>query len=144
MSDRFFLDTNIFVYSFDNEDTEKQGIARHLINDALQNGKGIISSQVVQEFLNAALQKFDEPIAVQDAKTYLDTVLAPLCEIYPDPEYYKQGIDIHITTKYSFYDSLILAAAQRGNCRILYTEDLQAGQTMGTVTIVNPFTIIDR
>ena len=139
MSDSYFLDTNIFVYSFDSEDTLKQRIARNLINDALRTGNGIISSQVVQEFLHVALQKFAEPLSVQDAKTYLDTVLIPLCEIYPDPEFYKQGMDIHMTTNYSFYDSLILAAAQRGNCRVLYSADLQAGQTVGPVTILNPF-----
>jgi predicted nucleic acid-binding protein len=139
MSDRFFLDTNIIVCSFAGADGKKQRIAQKLINDALQSGKGIVSSQVVQEFLHVALQKFAEPLTIQDAKTYLDTVLDPLCEIYPNPDFYKQGIDIHATTGYSLYDSLILAAAQTGNCGVLYSEDLQAGQTVGSTTIVNPF-----
>ena len=133
------MDTNIFVYSFDGEDAEKRGIARKLIDDSLQTGKGIVSFQVVQEFINVALQKFAQPLSIQDAKTYLDTVLMPLCDVYPNHDFYSQGIDIHTTTGYSFYDSLILAAAQRGNCRILYSEDLQAGQTVGSTTIVNPF-----
>ena len=50
-------------------------------------------------------------------------------------------MDIHITTMYSFYDSLILASAQRGGCRILYSEDLQNGQTVGSVTILDPFAV---
>ena len=133
------MDTSIFIYSFDAEAAEKQRIARKLINDSLQNGRGIISAQVMQEFLNVSLQEFAEPLAVRDAKTYLDTVLAPLCEIYPDADLYKLGIDIHATTGYSFYDSLILAAAQRGNCGILYSEDLRADQMVGSTRIVNPF-----
>jgi predicted nucleic acid-binding protein len=52
MSDRFFIDTNVFIYSFDSGSSAKAKLARELIQDALDSGKGVISYQVVQEFLN--------------------------------------------------------------------------------------------
>jgi predicted nucleic acid-binding protein len=59
MSAKYFLDTNVFVYSFDASQHSKQEVALALIGDALQSGLGIISTQVIQEFLNVATRKFD-------------------------------------------------------------------------------------
>ncbi len=139
MNDKFFLDTNIFVYSFDDLNQAKKQKAGSLINKALKRGIGIISTQVIQEFFNVALHKFENPFTIQDSKSYLDTVLLPLCEIYPDIDYYKTGLDLHTTTGYSFYDALIITAAQRSDCNILYSEDLQDGHRIGKLTIINPF-----
>ena len=58
MSDRFFIDTNIFVYTFDHVNNNKKAIARSLIQNALSSGEGVISYQVIQEFLNVATRKF--------------------------------------------------------------------------------------
>ena len=63
----YFLDTNIFVYSFDSTAPGKQNIATDLIQDALKSQRGVISSQVVQEFLNVALWKFARPMNASDA-----------------------------------------------------------------------------
>ncbi|MBV8802902.1 MAG: hypothetical protein JO131_08090 [Gammaproteobacteria bacterium] len=71
MSVNFFLDTNIFVYSFDSCDKAKQKISMHLINQALDSQHGMISYQVIQEFLNAAIRKFVKPLSMDDAKYYL-------------------------------------------------------------------------
>jgi predicted nucleic acid-binding protein len=77
MSDRFFLDTNIFVYSFDRSAVMKAQKATQLIRNALKTQKGIISYQVVQEFFNVALRKFFEPMKADDAEQYLGTVFRP-------------------------------------------------------------------
>jgi predicted nucleic acid-binding protein len=139
MSDKFFIDTNIFVYCFDDRQPEKKVRALALISDALQTGKGIISWQVMQEFLNVSTRKFATPLKSEDAKVYLQKVLHPLCQVFPDLDLYCTALDIQTRTEYSFYDSLIIAGAMRGGCTILYTEDLHTGHQVDRVKFVNPF-----
>ncbi len=140
MSGNFFIDTNIFVYTFDDRNPAKQARARALIREGMTSGHGMISYQVVQEFLNVASRKFETPLSPQDQRLYLDTVLQPLCEIFPSMELYQRGIGIAAQYGYAFYDSLIIAAALGADCTTLYSEDMQDGQTIEQLTIVNPFT----
>ena len=139
MSDRLFLDTNIFIYSFDETQPEKKNRSRDLITDALVKGNAIISTQVIQEFLNVATHKFVKPFTPTDAKEYLQKVLNPLCQIYPDLGLYEDSLDLQNETGYSFYDSLVLTAALRGECNYFISEDLHAGQYVRSMRIVNPF-----
>jgi len=139
MNAKHFLDTNVFVYSFDQSQPGKRERALTLIAEALQSGDGLISTQVIQEFLNVATRKFTTPMKMADCQAYLIKVLHPLCQVYPDLALYEASLDIQQETGYSFYDSLILAGAQRGGCAILYSEDLQTGQQVRGVQIVNPF-----
>lgn len=139
MSDKFFLDTNIFVYSVDSLEPIKKFHSRALITDAINNGKGIISWQVIQEFLNVSSRKSLTAIEPQDIQAYLQKILNPLCQIYPDVILYQEALEIMDLTHYHFYDSLILASAIKGECSILYSEDLQNGQLIKGVKVVNPF-----
>jgi predicted nucleic acid-binding protein len=139
MSAKYFIDTNVFVYSFDNSHPAKKERSVELIQDALQTGSGIISTQVVQEFLNVATQKFAVPMKSEDARAYLRLVLNPLCQIYPGITQYDSCLELRSETGYSFYDSLILAAAIQGGCEILYSEDLQDRQQVRGVRIENPY-----
>lgn len=139
MHDRFFLDTNIFIYTFDNREPKKQARAQDLVSDALTRGRGVISYQVVQEFLSVATQKFANPLSESDALLYLDRVLGPLCEVLPTLALYRHTIGLAARWKYPFYDSLIIAAALQSECKILYSEDLQHGQEVEGVTLMNPF-----
>jgi len=139
MSAKYFIDTNVFVYSFDNSQPAKKERSVELIQDALQTGSGIISTQVVQEFLNVATQKFAVPMKSEDARAYLRLVLNPLCQIYPGITQYDSCLELRSETGYSFYDSLILAAAIQGGCEILYSEDLQDRQQVRGVRIENPY-----
>jgi len=139
MSVNFFLDTNIFVYSFDSREKTKQRISMDLINQALDTQKGMISYQVIQEFLNVATRKFVKPLSIDDAKSYLQKVLDPLCQIYPNINIYNEALSLAKRTGYSFYDSLILASAFAGDCKEIYTEDLQDGHHITGLTIINPF-----
>ena len=136
---RYFLDTNIIVYSFDAQNPDKQQRARQLIHDALTQNCGCISYQVVQEFCNVATRKFATPMSEQDCREYLAQVLMPLCEVYPGSEFYRQALVIQERWKYSFYDSLIINAANLAGCQILYSEDLQHGQQILGTSIQNPF-----
>ncbi len=139
MNGRFFLDTNILVYTFDSRFPEKQQKARRLVSDALATQEGIISSQVVQEFLNVASRKFSKPLTWADCRRCLDEVLTPLCEIFPSVDLYQQTIDLAERWGYSFYDSLVIAAALEGGCKILYSEDLQHQQTIQNRNRSHPF-----
>ncbi len=139
MKDKYFLDTNIFVYSFNSGSPDKQSIARNLIQTALREQTGSISSQVIQEFLNVSTKMFDPPLASEDCKKYLNTVLAPLCEVFTSIDLYRKTIEISDRWKYSFYDSMIISAALYTGCTILYSEDMQHKQNIQTLTIVDPF-----
>jgi len=140
MNGKFFLDTNVIVYCFDQESPGKRKTAFELVERALSSGHGMISYQVVQEFFNVATRKFAKPLSFADCRTYLNRVLSPLCMIFPSIAFYDRGIDIAERHGYSIYDSLIVSAAVDGGCSTLFSEDLQHGHTIWNLTIVNPFT----
>jgi predicted nucleic acid-binding protein len=139
MSDKYFLDTNIFVYCFDDSNKKKQKKAQALVESALTDRRGTISSQVIQEFLNVATRKFTTPMSSSDAEAYLNAVLSPLCEVYANLPLYKEALSIRNEIGCAFYDALIIAAAVLTECRWLYSEDLNSGQKIRGVTIKNPF-----
>jgi predicted nucleic acid-binding protein len=139
MSDRFFLDTNIFVYSFDRAAVAKSRRATQLIRTALKTQKGTISYQVVQEFLNVALQRFAQPMKVDEAEQYYSTTLRPLLSIHSSQALYLDALHLQSKYRLSWYDSLIVAAATQAQCQLLMTEDLQHGQQFGDLRIENPF-----
>jgi len=143
MNDKFFMDSNILIYTFDSQSLSKQIKARELVATALKTQRGIISFQVIQEFLNVATRKFKIPLTVQEAERYIEQVLTPLCEVFANMALYIKAIKLVKEWQYSFYDSLIIAAALQAECKILYTEDLQHGQVIDSIlTIQNPFQII--
>jgi len=139
MSDKYFIDTNVFIYSFDQSQRTKQERSLQLIQSGLQTGLGIISTQVIQEFLNVATRKFAVPMKPEDSKAYLRLILNPLCQVYPDLSLFESGLDLQTETGYSFYDSLILSAAIRSGCNFLFTEDMQDSQEIHGVLIKNPY-----
>ena len=141
MKDKFFLDTNILIYSFDASQPQKQKIARNLIKVGLDQGIGSISYQVIQEFLNVATRKFAIPLSYQDSRIFLSTVLEPLCEVYASIDLFHRTLEMVEQWKYSFYDTLIIAAALQNNCSLLYSEDLQDGQNIHELKIINPFKV---
>ena len=139
MNDKIFIDTNILVYSFDHSAPEKKNHAQEIISRCLVNRSGIISFQVVQEFLNVASKKFVKPLSPEDCRKYLTAILAPLCEIFSSIELYQKALAIMARYQYSFYDSLIIGAALHANCTLLFSEDLQHDQQIESLKIQNPF-----
>jgi predicted nucleic acid-binding protein len=140
MPAEFFLDTNVFVYSFDARARAKRARARELVRGALQGGTGVISWQVIQEFLNVALHRFERPLTPRQAAEYLDEVLTPLCRIFPSPDLARDALAIHTETGFRYYDSLVVAAALTAGVATLFTEDLQSERRVRGLRIVNPFT----
>jgi predicted nucleic acid-binding protein len=127
-----FLDTNVIVYAFSSNDPRGEKA------EALLAAGGIISVQVLNEFVNVSRRKhrrdWDE---IQDALSVLKVLLDP-----PQPvtiAVHDAAIVIARDYGYHFYDSLIVAAALRADCSLLYSEDIQHGQTIEGLTIHNPF-----
>ena len=139
MSARFFLDTSIFVYSFDRSSAAKARRAEKLIRQAVATRKGIVSYQVVQEFFNVALRGFAQPMTVADAEQYLGTVFRPLLAVQSSQALYSAALGLKDRYRLSWYDSLIVAAAMEGGSSVLYSEDFQHGQRFGDLQVENPF-----
>ena len=139
MSGRLFLDTNIFVYSFDPSSPKKAAQARRLIRSAIETRGGIVSYQVVQEFFNVALRRFAKPMSGMDAEQYLATTFRPLLSVHSSQALYAEALRIAARFRLPWYDSLIVASAMEGQCDVLYSEDFQDGQQIASVTISNPF-----
>ncbi len=139
MSDRFFLDTNVFAYLFDPSSPAKRSRAEQLILKALSSHKGVVSYQVVQEFFSVALRKFAQPFNRSEAEQFLSTVFRPLLSIHSSNALYNSALRIRFESKLSWYDSLIVASAIEAECRFLYSEDLQHGQRFENLEIANPF-----
>ena len=139
MNGRFFLDTNVFVYSFDRSAPAKARKATELIRRAVASGKGIVSYQVAQEFFNVALRRFARPMTVAEAEQYLATVFRPLMAVQSSQALYAEALRLTDRYRLSWYDALIVAAAIEGQCSSLYTEDLQHGQHFEGVGVENPF-----
>jgi predicted nucleic acid-binding protein len=139
MSDRFFLDTNIFVYTFDRSAPAKASRAEQLIRMALTSQKGVVSYQVVQEFFNVALRRFAQPMRAAEAEQYLGTVFRPLLSVHSSTALYADALHLQSASGLSWYDALIVSSAIQANCDLIYTEDLQHEQRFGTLRVKNPF-----
>jgi predicted nucleic acid-binding protein len=139
MSARFFLDTNIFAYTFDPTAPTKAEKAAQLIARAADTGEGIVSYQVVQEFFNVAFRRFSCPMTVAEAEQYLITVFRPLLAVYSSPAIYSEALRLTGKHRLPWYDSLIIAAALEGDCGTLYSEDFQHGMKIEDLKIENPF-----
>jgi predicted nucleic acid-binding protein len=136
---RYFLDTNIFVYTFDLQSPQKAGRAENLIAGALGSGMGVISYQVAQEFVAVARKPFQNPMTSEQIQRYWLTTLRPLLTVHSSPGLFIRALDLARRDQLSWYDSLIVAAAIHADCQILYSEDMQHGRRFGDLIIENPF-----
>lgn len=139
MSGRYFLDTNVFVYDFDTRDNEKALRSSQLIRNAISTRQGVVSYQVVQEFFNVAFTRFKEPITLPIAEEYFSNIFRPLLAVQSSPRLFVEALRIRTQHQFSWYDSLIVAAAQESGCSLLYSEDMQDGRRIGELKIENPF-----
>jgi predicted nucleic acid-binding protein len=139
MSVRFFLDTSVFLHSFDRRVPQKAQRASQLIRRAVTERAGVVSYQVVQEFFNVAYRRFEVPLSPSDGEQYLTTVFQPLLAVDSSVALYLEAMRFRSQHQLGWYDSLIVAAAFESQCSILYSEDLQHGREFGTLKIVNPF-----
>ena len=132
-----FFDTNVRVYTSDHDEPDKRRIARVLLRRSAQEGSGVISTQVVQEFFVSAIRKLSiEPMRAKGiVSTFrpFELVVITLDDI-------NRAIEGVVLWQISFWDALILAAAGRASCSMVYSEDLNPGQFYSGVEVRNPFT----
>jgi predicted nucleic acid-binding protein len=133
---RTFLDTNILVYSDDPRDPAKRATAINLVQDHLRSQTGTVSLQVLQEYFVSATGKLK--LSSELARQRVE-VFAKFHVGEPNISDILAAIDIHRLHGLSFWDALVLRMAKQTGCRILLTEDLQHGQQLDGVKIVNPF-----
>jgi predicted nucleic acid-binding protein len=130
-----FLDTNVLVYAYDKGDSVKQRMARDLIRRALA-GEMVTSIQVLAEFAATLLHKMsahpERVMAMLDA-------LAPIGLIFPDGDVVRRAVEARAEYGLHFYDGMIVAAAERGGCGRIWSEDLNAGQKYFGIVVANPF-----
>jgi predicted nucleic acid-binding protein len=134
---RAFLDTNELVYADDADAGAKQAKAQALMVSALATGDAVISTQVLQEYFSVATRKL--AVGAEAAQKKVE-ILAALVAVTIDADHVIESIKLHrLYNNLTFWDALILHAARRAGCDRLITEDLQAGQRIEGVEIVDPF-----
>jgi predicted nucleic acid-binding protein len=136
MSDRAFLDTNVLVYALDEAEPVKQGVARRLL--ASTDRDFVLSTQILSEFYVVATRRLAQPVAEDVAAAAVD-LLGWLPTVTIDHALVRDAIELSRSSQVSYWDGLILAAAAKGGCPRLLTEDLNDGQVFGSVQIENPF-----
>jgi predicted nucleic acid-binding protein len=133
-----FIDTNVLVYAHDRSETRKQPIARAVLDDLWQRRAGSLSTQVLQEFYVVATRKFDPPMSPSDAREII-ALYGEWLLVEIDVTLILAASKLGERHKMSFWDALIVEAADRSGATRLLTEDLQDGRRIRGVRIVNPF-----
>ncbi|OGH56911.1 MAG: hypothetical protein A3G34_15985 [Candidatus Lindowbacteria bacterium RIFCSPLOWO2_12_FULL_62_27] len=137
-SDRAFLDTNILIYAFDQADRVKQKTAAALVEHAFAHDYWI-STQVLHEFYWNVTRKISTPLDPATAKTRV-LRFAHLHHVDNLVEDIGPALTLKDSRNMNFWDALIIHAATRLSCRVVYSEDLKDGEEFDRTTVVNPFT----
>ena len=136
MASRSFVDTNVLVYAEASDEPAKQRIALDLLKQLFETTSGVLSTQVLQEYCNVAIKKLKLPpahiLAQLDLYEQFEVVQVT-------PAIIRSGLDLHQTRSVSFYDAIVLASAQMAGCSVLLSEDMNAGELVGGVRVINPF-----
>jgi len=137
MADKYFVDTNILIYAHDRSAGVKHELARQLMEQLWQSGQGVLSTQVLQELCINLRLRVAKPIPVDEVRGLIRDYMS--WEIVVNgPEAVMQALEIEVRYKASFWDALILQAAEQAGAAVLYSEDLAGKQSYGTVRVVNP------
>ena len=133
-----FVDTNVLVYAYDNQDAQKQQQAKTLLRRLWLEQSGCISIQVLQEFYVTTTRKLAKPLTVVEASQIISDL--GLWHIHqPQVEDILSAIQIQQRYQLSFWDSMIIRSAAQLGCSIIWTEDLNAGQLIEGCKIQTPF-----
>ena len=138
VTERRFVDTNLFVYAHDESAGRKREIARDLIAGLWETREGCLSIQVMQETFVNLTRKVPNPLPSRDAAALVEDLSAWKVHV-PGPRDVLSAVELHDRVGVSFWDAMILTSARSLGCRFFYSEDLNAGQTYDGVLVVNPF-----
>ena len=140
MSAKTFVDTNILVYAHDLDAGKKHEVARLIITELWESKSGVISTQVLQEFYVTLTRKIPSPLKGAQVRRILNNYMTWDVAVN-DGTTILQASEIEETYNISFWDAMIVSAAFMKNAEILLTEDLNEGQHLEGMTIVNPFLV---
>ena len=133
-----FVDTNILVYAHDRSEGTKHVQARKLVEQLWKNSEGVLSTQVLQELCINLTRKMRNPFSLEEVREIVQDYLRwPI--VVNTADSVLRALEIEGRYKISFWDSLIVQAAERAGAATLYSEDLAPGQAYGAVRVVNPF-----
>ena len=132
---KIFIDTNIIIYANDRRNPDKQNRARSVVVELLRNGRGVISTQVLQEYANIAISKLNQPeeVVLRQLK-----ILETMEIIHQTPRMIRRSIELRKVYSINFWDACIIANAEAAECDLLYSEDLNTGQFYSGIKVVNP------
>jgi len=135
---KVFVDTNVLVYAYDRAAGSKHVRARELVQDLWNAGRGTLSTQVLQEFYVNVRRKARPPISSEDARALVADYLA-WDPIVNDGAAVLEAVDAGQRYQISFWDALVVVAADKSGASVIYSEDLNHGQRYGSVQVLNPF-----
>jgi predicted nucleic acid-binding protein len=135
-----FVDTNILVYAIAADDAVRSPVAQRLLRELMRKRTLRTSTQVLQELYVTLTRKGKTPLRGDDALRYLDQISAWPVAV-TDFAAIRRAILLSTGSMISFWDALILVAAAGSGAKVVYSEDLQAGQELAGVRIVNPFVL---
>ena len=137
MSDRFFVDTNILLYAHDSGTGSKHERARDLMDRLWSLRQGVLSTQVLQEFAISLRRKISPPLSTRETREWITQYMRWEVVVNTSRSVLN-ALEIEERYQISFWDALIVQAAESAGAETLYTEDLSDGQSYGTVRVVNP------
>lgn len=137
MNARVFVDTNILIYAHDTDARDKQTQAARQLRELWENGNGILSVQVLQEFYVNITRKIAKPLPLAQARG-LVALYTAWEVITPEPAAVLLASEMQERHQLSFWDAMILTAAIQGNAELLLTEDLNHGQMIEGILVQNP------
>jgi predicted nucleic acid-binding protein len=138
MSAKCFVDTNILMYAHDTAAGEKHERARALVEELWRDRTGVVSTQVLQELVVNLRRKAAKPLDAAAAREVVVDYLAWQVVVNTG-ESILHALDLEQRHRISFWDALIVHAADVSGASVLYSEDLSDGQRYGAVAVVNPF-----
>ena len=133
-----FVDTNILIYAEDRAAGKKHELAKALVLDLWNTADGVLSVQVLQELYVNVTRKLKKPLSSAKARQIIDEYLT-WTVVENTKSLLSAALQLHHDAQLSFWDAMVVQAAISSGCDRLYTEDLNAGQRFGSLTLVNPF-----
>ena len=137
MSARYFVDTNLLIYAHSREAGEKNRKARALIERLWHDRSGILSTQVLQELYVNVSRQTERPPSLGEARRLVAAYMSWEV-VVNDGDSILRALDLERRYRLSFWDALIVQAANATAAAALYSEDLSHGQTCGIVEVINP------
>jgi predicted nucleic acid-binding protein len=139
MSDRYFVDTNILMYAHDRAAGAKHLRAKALVEQLWESRSGAVSTQVLQELAVNLRRKAKKPLDARATRDVISDYLAWQV-VVNGSDSILEALELETRYQLSFWDALVVHAAQVAGAEILYSEDLSDGQRYGTVRVKNPLT----